>query len=94
MKSSILKALIDCNQELGIFDLKNEEVDTIRHLVLSLVPVEFGSEKLRYYQQKRFFSLVLNELDLLNNPISRNLYEAIIKRIEQRRNRNLVGMLQ
>ena len=92
MKSSILKALIDCNQELGIFDLKNEEVDTIRHLVLSLV--EFGSEKLRYYQQKRFFSLVLNELDLLNNPISRKLHEAIIKRIEQRRNRNLVGMLQ
>ena len=29
----------------------------------------------------------------LNNPISRKLHEAIIKRIEQRRNSNLVGML-
>ena len=51
------------------------------------------TEHLRYYQQKVFFSLILKESELLNNPISRKIKEAIIERIEQRRNSNLVGML-
>ena len=46
IKSSISKALIDCNQELGTFDLEKQEVDVIRHLVSSLEPVKFGAEKL------------------------------------------------
>ena len=43
MKSIISNALIDCNQELGTFDLKKYEVDIIRHLVSSLEPVKFGT---------------------------------------------------
>ena len=36
IKSSISKALIDCNQELGTFNLETQEVDVISHLVSSL----------------------------------------------------------
>ena len=38
IKSSISKAFIDCNQELGTFDLEK--------LVSSLEPAKFGAEKL------------------------------------------------
>ena len=44
--SSISKVLIDCNKELGTFNLETQEVEVIRHLVSSLEPVKFGAEKL------------------------------------------------
>ena len=98
IKLSITKSFIDCNQELGTFDLEKQEVDVIRHLVSSLEPVKFGTEKLgdrtsTLSRVEGIFSLILNALDLLNNPISRELHDAIIKKIEQRRYSNLVGML-
>ena len=46
INKSITIALVDCNQELVTFDLQKQEVDAIRHLVSSLEPVKFGSEKL------------------------------------------------
>ena len=45
-KSSIPKAFIDCNLELGTFDLEKQEIDAIRHLVSSLEPVKLREEKL------------------------------------------------
>ena len=42
IKSSISEALIDCNQELGTFDLEKQEVDAIRHFVSSLEPVNLN----------------------------------------------------
>ena len=46
IKALTSKALIDCNQELGTFDLEKQETDVIHHLVSSLEPVKSGAEKL------------------------------------------------
>ena len=46
IKSSISKAFINCNQELGTFDLEKQEVDAICHPVSSLEPIKCGAEKL------------------------------------------------
>ena len=95
-KSSISKALIDCNQELETFDLEKQEVHEICHLVSSLEPVKFVAEKLGDRLSRLLSAegilVILNELELLNNHICRKLHDAIIKRIWQRRNSNLVGM--
>ena len=73
-------------------------MDVIHYLVSSLEPVKVGAEKLgdrtsTLLSAEGIFSLILNELELLNNSISIKLHEAIIKRIEQIRNSTLVGML-
>ena len=99
INKSITIALVDCNQELVTFDLQKPEVDAISHLVTSLEPVKFGAEKQlgdrtsTLLSAEGIFSFILNELELLNNLISIKLHVAIIKRIEKRRNSNLVGML-
>ena len=66
---SLSKASIDCNQELGTFDLEKQEVDAIRDLVSSLEPVKFGAEKLAdrtstlLSAAECIFSYILNELE-------------------------------
>ena len=53
IKPSISKAFIDCNQELGTFDLENQEVDAIHHIVLSLEPVKLGTECIFWVHSER-----------------------------------------
>ena len=71
---------------------------TMRNSLLALKAVKFGAEKLgdqssMLLSAECIFSFIPYELELLNNPLSLKLHEVIIKRIEQRRNSNLVGML-
>ena len=67
IKSSISKALNDCNQELETFALEKQEVDAIWLLVSSSEHVKFGKDKLdnrtsTLLSAEGIFALILNEL--------------------------------
>ena len=59
IRSSVSKALIDCNKDMDNFDLDKQEVAVIRDIVASLEPLKVGAEKLGnrglYFQQNVFF---------------------------------------
>lgn len=97
IRQSVSKALIDCNEEN--IDLDKEEVTAIQHLVSSLQPVKAGAEKLgnrnsTLLSSEGIFQFVLNELDSQDTAISKMIRQCLIQRINERRNKNLVGFMK
>ncbi|XP_023230454.1 uncharacterized protein LOC111641584 [Centruroides sculpturatus] len=99
IRSSISKAIIDCNKDTDNFDLDKQEVTVIRDIVASLQPLKAGAEKLgnrgsTLLSSEGIFSFIINELNQLNTPFSRRLKESFIRRIAERRNVKLTGLIQ
>ena len=98
VKSSVSKALIDYNEDENL-DLDREEVTVIRDIIAALEPIKVGAEKLgsrnsNLLSAECVFSFILGELNEINSPFSKILKESFTRRIKERRNENLAGILQ
>lgn len=96
IKSSISKALIDCSEDM---DLDKQEIAVLRDIVSSLEPLKVGAEKLgnrksTLLSAECVFSFILKELTQLNSPFSKKLKESFVRRVIERRNKNLTVSIQ
>lgn len=86
--------------ELGQQDLlTNKDVEVLRSLLNTLQPIRLASEALgrcdaTLLTAEGSLSFLFNKLKKLDTPISREMYEALLKRIGERRNKELVSVLK
>ncbi|GFX29132.1 uncharacterized protein TNCV_3216671 [Trichonephila clavipes] len=96
IKSAISKALIDIKEEqMGV----NVEFETVTTIVKGLKPVKIGLEKLcsrnaTLLTAEGVFSFVIGELNKQNSEFAKNMKYSLIQRINERRNVNLIGLMQ
>ncbi len=96
LRKSISKALIDIGQCLDISDREFENIDKI---IKSLQPVKIGVEMLgrrdaTLLTAEVVFTFILDELEVQTNSFSTSLKQAVEKRLQERRNKKLVGLLK
>ncbi|GFS97607.1 uncharacterized protein TNCV_4488441 [Trichonephila clavipes] len=96
IKSAISKALIDIKEEQMMVIVEFETVTTI---VKGLKPVKIGLEKLcsrnaTLLTAEGVFSFVIGELNEQNSEFVKNMKYSLIQRINERRNVNLIGLMQ
>ncbi|GFT13645.1 BED-type domain-containing protein [Trichonephila clavipes] len=96
IKSAISKALIDIKEEQMMV---NVEFTTVTTIVKGLKPVKIGSEKLcsrnaTLLTAEGAFSFVIGELNEQNSEFAKNMKYSLIQRINERRNINLIGLMQ
>ncbi|GFX51695.1 uncharacterized protein TNCV_5013981 [Trichonephila clavipes] len=95
IKSAISKALIDIKEEQIMV---NVEFKTVTTIVKCLKPVKIGLEKLcgrnATLLTAGVFSFVIEELNEQNSEFTKNMKYSLIQRINERRNVNLIGLMQ
>ncbi|GFX71066.1 uncharacterized protein TNCV_3648311 [Trichonephila clavipes] len=96
IKSAISKALIDIKEEQMMV---NVEFETVTTIVKGLKPVKIGLEKLcsrnaTLLTAEGVFSFVIGELNEQNSEFAKNMKYSLIQRINERRNVNLIGLMQ
>ncbi|GFS80610.1 uncharacterized protein TNCV_3870311 [Trichonephila clavipes] len=96
IKSAISKALIDIKEEQMMV---NVEFETMTTIVKGLKPVKIGLEKLcsrnaTLLTAEGVFSFVIGELNEQNSEFAKNMKYSLIQRINERRNVNLIGLMQ
>ncbi|GFX27899.1 uncharacterized protein TNCV_3083221 [Trichonephila clavipes] len=96
IKSTISKALIDIKEEQMMV---NVEFETVTTIVKGLKPVKIGLEKLcsrnaTLLTAEGVFSFVIGELNEQNSEFAKNMKYSLIQRINDRRNVNLIGLMQ
>ncbi|GFT15875.1 uncharacterized protein TNCV_3314621 [Trichonephila clavipes] len=96
IKSAISKALIDIKEEQMMV---NVEFETVTTIVKILKPVKIGLEKLcsrnaTLLTAEGVFSFVIGELNEQNSEFVKNMKYSLIQRINERRNVNLIGLIQ
>ncbi|GFV98052.1 uncharacterized protein TNCV_4448121 [Trichonephila clavipes] len=94
IKSAISKALIDIKEE----QMVNVEFETVTTIVKGLKPVKIGLEKLcsphATLLTAGVFSFVIGELNEQNSEFAKNMKYSLIQRMNERRNVNLIGLMQ
>ena len=80
-------------------DITHCEFGVISDLVKALQPVKVGAERLgnrstTLLSSEGIFSFLLKELDEQNSPFSVRLKSSLFKRINERRNKILVGLMK
>ncbi|GFW98920.1 BED-type domain-containing protein [Trichonephila clavipes] len=96
INSAISKALIDIKDEQMMV---NVEFETVITIVKGLKPVKIGLEKLcsrnaTLLTAEGVFSFVIGELNEQNSEFAKNMKYSLIQRINERRNVNLIGLMQ
>ncbi|GFS89091.1 uncharacterized protein TNCV_1258471 [Trichonephila clavipes] len=96
IKSAISKALIDIKEEQMMV---NVEFETVTTIVKGLKPVKIGLEKLcsrnaTLLTAESVFFFVIGELNEQNSEFAKNMKYSLIQRINERRNVNLIGLMQ
>ncbi|GFV98994.1 uncharacterized protein TNCV_3390571 [Trichonephila clavipes] len=77
----------------------NVDFETVTTIVKGLKPVKIGLEKLcsrnaTLLIAESVFSFVIGELNEKNSEFAKNMKYSLIQRINERRNVNLVGLMQ
>ncbi|GFX85102.1 uncharacterized protein TNCV_4979571 [Trichonephila clavipes] len=96
IKSAISKALIDIKEEQMMV---NVEFETVTTIVKGLKPVKIGLEKLcsqnaTLLTAEGVFSFVIGKLNEQNSEFAKNMKYSLIQRMNERRNVNLIGLMQ
>ncbi|GFV87178.1 uncharacterized protein TNCV_5113961 [Trichonephila clavipes] len=96
IKSAISKVLIDIKEEQMMVNVDFETVTTI---VKGLKPVKIGLEKLcsqnaTLLTAEGVFSFVIGELNEQSSEFAKNMKYSLIQRINEKRNVNLIGLMQ
>ncbi|GFX10524.1 uncharacterized protein TNCV_2583461 [Trichonephila clavipes] len=96
IKSAISKALIYIKEEQMMV---NVEFETVTTIVKGLKPVKIGLGKLcsrnaTLLTAEGVFSFVIGELNEQNSEFAKNMKYCLIQRINERRNVNLIGLMQ
>ena len=97
VKKSVMETLADLNNDFIITD---QDFDTLEMIAKSLKPVKIAAEALcrrdaTLLVAKCIFRLLLEQLQRHNhNWLSQALYVAILKRVQERRQRNVVSLMR
>ena len=96
IKSAISKALIDIKQQ-DVLD--NIESETLTAIIASLKTVKIGLKKLcsrdvTLLTAEGVFSSIIQEINQQNLEFTKNLKSSLVQRINERRNVNLVALMQ
>ncbi|GFU55399.1 uncharacterized protein TNCV_2549881 [Trichonephila clavipes] len=96
INSAILKALIDIKEEQM---MANAEFETVTTTVAGLKPVKIGLEILcsrnaTLETTESVISFAIGELNEQNLEFEKNMKYSLIQRINERRNINLIGLMQ
>ncbi|GFX46374.1 uncharacterized protein TNCV_238361 [Trichonephila clavipes] len=79
--------------------MTNVEFKTLTTIVKGLKPIKIGLEKLCSLNAtllipEAVFAFVIGELNEQNSEFAKNLKYSLIQRINERRNLNLIGLMQ
>lgn len=95
LRKCISKALIDSGKSISVSE---REIEAFSSVVSSLHPIKLAVERLSHRDAtllpaEGVFTFILNELNALETSFSNELIQSVQKRFQQRRDKNLIGLL-